>query len=748
MAIKHAEDPYGSEGSTEYNAPKVDGSGAEPMNIRANPEDFGAQIGGAVQKVGETAEDLAVKYGNMVNETQATNADAAFAQASGKIKADYMSKSGMEAYNAYPAYQQAIQQAYQQSRQGLTIGATHAFDSLATKSMANHMADGSGFAAQQLKQATIDSGSTLQNISVQKLLDPDVATSESRTGEAIGHGIYGIQMQMDHEHPGLKTDPDTGTVSFDESKPEGQQLKQQYQKNVDTFISQAQVNRYTTLSNPNVMGVLPAYDLYQKNRDSLPPQAQVALDSSFAPKVFNAHKDNVASSTLSDAADAHAQLLYNPQSNISSAIHQQESGGKPHDYQIQPDTFKQYAKSGESFNNPADQDAVYGRIIGDLQKSYPSDAARQAVAYFSGKGNVSPAGSDTPYLRDTQDKNGKSVSSYVADINNRLGANSQIKTDNAAYYTTTKPKYGTNEGGTPLTQADYFRTHSADVYARGDDYAEKTMPGNLEFKRAVRTSLNQAMDVAIKNQTASYIADNKSLTRAINGDLTKNIPPESEQQLRAIPGVSNLIDKVAAQDPKFAEGIPTMISKIARGNVTTNSSNGYDTIMRVLEPQGEGHPNAIASQDHLDRLLGQSGGTGINMKDYNDAKPLLEADQDFKDGLSTHMQEIATANGNLDGKGQQRALQWYTQVMAAKKANDSRGDQKLSDADFLANIGEKDGPPAPAPPSRMQQIENWASSVLKNKQQGMLKVSSADDYNSIPKGQQYTDPDGNIRTKQ
>jgi hypothetical protein len=110
-----------------------------------------------------------------------------------------------------------------------------------------------------------------------------------------------------------------------------------------------------------------------------------------------------------------------PAANLSEAIHTQESGGKAGDYQIQPGTWAQYAKAGEDPANPAHQKTVYDRILADLSQASGGDAARIAVGYFSGKGNIAPQGSPTPWKEDRADKNGKSVSSYVADISARLG---------------------------------------------------------------------------------------------------------------------------------------------------------------------------------------------------------------------------------------------------------------------------------------------------------------------------------------
>lgn len=114
---------------------------------------------------------------------------------------------------------------------------------------------------------------------------------------------------------------------------------------------------------------------------------------------------------------------------IKSAILGQEGGtatsvsvdGAVGPGQILPATFQQYAKAGESIGNPADNKAVSGRIIDDLSQKFGGDPARIAVGYFSGPGNVAPAGSATPWITDTKDGNGKSVSSYVQDVTARLG---------------------------------------------------------------------------------------------------------------------------------------------------------------------------------------------------------------------------------------------------------------------------------------------------------------------------------------
>lgn len=116
---------------------------------------------------------------------------------------------------------------------------------------------------------------------------------------------------------------------------------------------------------------------------------------------------------------------------LQSAIYGQESGsgantqtsvtGARGGMQIEPDTFKRYASAGESIDNPTDNKAVGDRILADYWKKYGGDPARAAVAYFSGPGNVAPAGSPTPWKSDKADPTGKTVSSYVNDVLRKMG---------------------------------------------------------------------------------------------------------------------------------------------------------------------------------------------------------------------------------------------------------------------------------------------------------------------------------------
>jgi len=711
--------------SVPYNpVPTVEsgGGGGTPFSAHANPNDFGAQVSGAVEDAGKTGFDFAMKQQGMINETAMTNADADFATKVGKIKGDYTSLTGMSAYNAFPKYQEDIRQAFQSVRTTLPPAAQRGFDMMATRTMANHIADGSSYASSQLKEANRDSYSSLTNVSLTALLDPDTAMNPERSDYHMDSIKYATQAQLDEDHPGLKKDPETGTVNFDESTPEGKQLKAEFQRRLDMNLSQGYVNKYDTLSKLNPFG---AYDQYQQERDKMPKSAQIALDASFAPKIFDAHKQTATTNATVEAQQSHWDRLTNPSESAALDTVQKNEGGMSSDGQsaygidknAHPEEFAKISSLPES-ERPAEarkffKEEYYDKKgIAELPENTRNIVMDGVVNHTTDFGDkliqAAKDGATPQQLIDMRREEYNRVSQipgkeqYLQGWNNRL--------DNLQQSTEGKKTYATNENGGPLTLADYYRTHSQEVLARGDAYAERQMPGDLALKRAVRQSLENQMNKVISNESAQHILDNRNVMRGINGELTQGKAPQTEDELRNIPGMAQTLDNIAIRDPKFMESIPTLIAKVARRNDVVNSANGFDTVMRALEPSDS--PNRIASEDHLNKLLARKEGTGINMKDYNDAKPVLETSDTWKSYLSKNMKEITNANGNIDGKGQERALTWYNQAMQLKKANDAKGDKAIPEAELMQSLSDSLHPPKPG---TMQQISNWVSSLTQKK---------------------------------
>lgn len=178
--------------------------------------------------------------------------------------------------------------------------------------------------------------------------------------------------------------------------------------------------------------------------------------------------------------------------------------------QITPGTFAQYARPGEHIDNPKDNRAVGARIIDDYMLRYNGDAARVAVAYFSGPGNVSPAGSALPYRKDTSDGNER-VSQYVDHVVGRTG------------------RAPSTPVGPP--QIDHYTdpsTFMADTRVAAqryvdDQYANNPRQATLSYN-AIVAGAQQDADVLSERQKGAYVQA-LSLVESNNLQDQASIPP-------------------------------------------------------------------------------------------------------------------------------------------------------------------------------------------------------------------------------
>lgn len=162
---------------------------------------------------------------------------------------------------------------------------------------------------------------------------------------------------------------------------------------------------------------------YAPVADALTPRANKALGYALATQSTNAAVSNPNPALTSGNQPTADQ--------IHAAIINQESGGNPNAAtsvngavgagQVIPATFRQYAKPGEDINNPTDNVNVSRRIVDDLYNKFGGDPQRIAVGYFSGPGNVAPAGSPTPWINNAADGQGNTVAQYVAGIDRKMG---------------------------------------------------------------------------------------------------------------------------------------------------------------------------------------------------------------------------------------------------------------------------------------------------------------------------------------
>ncbi len=124
--------------------------------------------------------------------------------------------------------------------------------------------------------------------------------------------------------------------------------------------------------------------------------------------------------------------------------------------QIIPETFARFAMPGERLDNPDDNRAVSARMLDKFLANY-GDPARAAVAYFSGEGNVAPAGSQTPWKHDKSDGRVR-TSEYVSQVLSRMGGAGRAQLAGPA------PMSDTREPAPATPEQALYNAPLADLY--------------------------------------------------------------------------------------------------------------------------------------------------------------------------------------------------------------------------------------------------------------------------------------------
>ncbi|MGY6240535.1 hypothetical protein ACW910_24135 (plasmid) [Burkholderia ambifaria] len=276
-----------------------------------------------------------------------------------------------------------------------------------------------------------------------------------------------------------------------------------------------------------------------------------------------------------------------PTSGLAGIFAQQEtSGGKTdpnNPFQIQRPTFDRFAQPGESWSNVADRNAVAQRMLTKFNQDYGGDLGRIATAYFSGEGNVAPAGSPTPFLRNVSDRNGKSVASYVGDILGRAG------------------------GGSP--QSGPMASQPQAGYTKG----QEDLQGDLTKKWG---SLNEANSQA--QNTISYLQN-------IHDLASKAALGQQSDKLNYINGLLSLAGSQKATDMVTANNLldkysNQIVARLGTGGLGTDAAR---SILQSAYPNA--HMNKGAIDEAVQNLVGASQMTQAKARllqgDYNSRNP-------------------------------------------------------------------------------------------------------------------------------
>lgn len=409
--------------------PTIDPSTTAPdayQHIQASPDAFGAGIGAATQVLGQGTQNAgmgAFKVGEQYDEVAADNALNQFQERirhtlrgnpdaqvgpDGNPPPGFMSLQGQEAMRARPEIQKQIDAAQKEiggtlKNPGAQQRFAHASSGYKNSAFNEVDAHTDAQAKEWYKQVNSDTAkNAMQDIAVHA--DNDLEYDKYREDLRAAR-VKNVQLA------GLSGSPAAVREALDSADRDALKTR----------------TEAIAVNDP-----VRAMDILNKNK----AQAGVYYDELSAK--FRERKEqqvgtSAATTTMAMTAIASRQptLPDGMADKVHDAIIGQESSANPNAPpsvagaigigQIMPDTFARYAKPGETIDNPEDNKRVSKRITDEYFQKYDGDAARVAVAYFSGEGNVAAPGSPTPWIADRADKTGKTVSSYVTDVNARVG---------------------------------------------------------------------------------------------------------------------------------------------------------------------------------------------------------------------------------------------------------------------------------------------------------------------------------------
>lgn len=390
--------------------------------------------------------------------------------------------------------------------------------------------------------------------------------------------------------------------------------------------------------------------------------------------VVNAEKapfeDSLYSGALARATSRVGDVTKAPgATDIYSAIGGQEWSGKgpaPTSVngavgpsQIEPATAVQYGLDPTKLGDP-----VYAQhakqVIIDHISALPNvqgDPARIAVGYFSGPGNIAPLGSPTPYIRDSQDGNGKSVSSYVADIQGRLN------------------KYPS--AADAINASIPAEVESARQAALAK-FPESQFPGLAD---QVSDNVRRRLE-----QTASQTSRNAEVDgHIIQSAMGGNNPPISEDQLLAMgPQVASAYSRLQSENPMAANGYRNRFDANARGRAVGFGSGFKDYLDRTLAPSTD--PTRITNPTEYNNFVGPGEDASLTNTGADQLTGLLSARgtpqgeaqaaqiKSFADQAYGNLTYSNSATGVRDQKGEAAYGRFMVQALpiierAAKQGN-------------------------------------------------------------------------------
>jgi len=564
---------YGTFGSVPDKV-SVTGSGGSPLSVRADANDFGAQIGEAMQNLGAASAQVAdrmsaqaKKEQDVINRTLTTQAEIKYASELAGLSVNYKSLPGLQSYEKLPEYTAQVAGLRQKYAETLPESARQEFDFIALNYEKSAIVDAHAFAAKAARDADLNASAEAIAMAQTRAGYKPVAQDDYRFGETLGDIHANVAKQFD-DAPGVEWDSQTGYYKFADT-PEAKQTEDAFNKAVDEATGKAWMSRFQTLMDDDPIG---AFEKYQADREEIPSQFQIALDSQFYPRVRDAYASGVAGNVLKDAERGYSEAYAKTGKPDAVSVIMKNELHADGTIRVHADGDGQ-AIGGINSNAFPEQFAEASRILRDDGQ----DAARDYIKDFYQKEIIEARGIDNlpanvqeivadgvvNHRTEIQDqlvaaaKNGASPQELVA---MRRKEYSRLATENPAKYgqyvdawNKRLDKFGVGDAGAirPPTQADYYQQNYDRILGEARAAAEDQRPGDVSFANLSEQKTKNHLDNVIRQQNAQYAAASKKLYQASIGALTKGERPANMDAIKAMsPEMKNLVDDVMINQPQ------------------------------------------------------------------------------------------------------------------------------------------------------------------------------------------------------
>ena len=555
--------PYQPYDASPSGIPETDSpAGRGPkLDVRANPEDMGSAIGQGLQKfgaegerAGNDASQLALQYQGMLNETLSTNAETQFITQAGEQDAKFKSLEGLAAVNAAPQHIAALTNMQQQIRQNLPGGAARAFDQLTERQLAFRVNEANLYVAQQIKSADLESAKGQIATSVASGGDLSIANDDKQFNNVLQSIHFGQGRMMQNQGwgdaAGMTQNPD-GSHSF--TNQDGQSA---YDQMTNANVSKAWENRLKSIGdNQNIMA---AYQKYKDNYDQIPPAGHVAMDAYFAPKIRDFQSRDISESVLGQHSQNYNQEIYDRNSspfNIGNVKTQSGAQlGTPSF--VHPNT----PEDGVVLAANNLRNNYQGMTLQDIGAKWAPSQENNTndwVKNVSAASGIAP--NQVPNLNDPKQLQGLIHGIGVAEKSQQDLANftpAVLESGVTRALNGEQPATGTPASNGKMTPsiADYYKTNYANILDQSRQQAEQAHPGDIDFAEKTEARVKQRMDGIITQDKLAVEAQQNTILKALNGEMSNGQKPQTVDQMIGIsPEVKTAWDSMQINNPKAAE---------------------------------------------------------------------------------------------------------------------------------------------------------------------------------------------------